>query len=222
MLVRDTVISGSAGDGIWLGGQIGTVTINRAKIKTGNIGINVADASATTLKLVLTTSLIYNNNSNRVLYNVPLGSGFNLYHNTFYDNSRTDVNKINFSVLNQAGEAKLQNNLFYSSAAMTHLYVALALVNGLVNNNCYNNQTNMFGYNSSVYSTVANFTVATSFEANGVGGSSVNLTNAAGEIFTLQATSQCLSSGASGLGVPLDYVLYNYASPPSSGAYQYH
>ena len=222
VLVKDTTISGSAGDGIWLGGQIGSVTINRAKIKTGNIGINVADANATTLKLILTTSLIYNNNSNGVLFDVPLGAGFNLYHNTFYDNSRTDVDKINFKVLNQAGEAKLQNNLFYSSAAMTHLYVRLSLVNGLVNNNCYNNQTNMFGYNSSAYSTVADFTMATTFEMNGVGGSSVNLTNAAGEIFTLQGTSQCLSSGASGLGVPLDYVEYNYASPPSSGAYQYH
>jgi hypothetical protein len=105
---------------------------------------------------------------------------------------------------------------------MTHFYVETALVGGVVNNNCYSNQTNMFGYSGSAYSTVADFTTATSFEANGYGGSGVNLTNPGIEIFTLQAISQCRTLGASDLGVTQDYVFYNYALPPSSGAYQYY
>ena len=214
--VQDTRIFNSAGDGIKLGGQIGTVTINRARIKNNNIGINVADATATTLKLVLTASLIYGNTNYGVNFNVPFGAGFNLYHNTFYDNTI-----INFAVFNQAGEATLQNNLFYSSAAMTHLYVSTSLVGGVINHNCYNNQDGMFGYNSIAYNTVTDFTTATSFDGNGIGGASVNLINPAGEIFTLLTTSQCKASGTNGVGVSLDYALRNYATPPSSGAYQY-
>lgn len=214
--VLDSSISGSAGDGIRLGGEIGAVTITRARVKNNNVGINVADASATSLKLVLTTSLIYRNNSYGVNFDVPFGAGFNLFHNTFYDNTT-----INFAVPGQLGQARLQNNLFHSSAAMTHLNVASVLLNGVVDNNCYNDQSNMFSYGGIAYSTVAEFAAATAFEANGVGGPLVDLTNAPGEDFTLLPTSQCIASGASGLGIALDYAMHNYASPPSSGAYQF-
>jgi hypothetical protein len=214
--VHTSSISGSAGDGIRLGGKIGTMTIDRTSVKANNIGINVADASVTSLKLILTASLIYGNNGYGVSFDVPNGAGFNIYHNTLYDNT-----SINVAVFNQAGQAKLQNNLFYNSAAMTHLYVASTLAGATVDNNCYNNVINMFGYNSVAYSTVADFTTGTTLEAQGPGGPNVNLMNAAGEDFTLQATSQCRSLGATGLAVSLDYVGHSYASPPSSGAYEF-
>lgn len=214
--VQRTSISGSAGDGIRLGGEIGTVTINRTRLKANTIGINAADASATSLKLVLTASLIYGNYGHGVSFNVPNGAGFNIYQNTFYDNM-----SINIAVFNQAGEARLQNNIFYSSADMTHLYVATTLAGGIVNNNCYNNVANMFGYNSLAYSTVADFNMATAFEADGLGGPNVNLTSAAGENFSPLTTSQCRSLGAIGIGVTLDYAGNSYTSPPASGALAY-
>ena len=218
VLVQDSIVSGSAGDGIKLGGEIGTVTLKRIRSKANsNYGINVSAATATTLKLVLTSSLIYNNSNYGVYFNAPNAAGFNLFHNTFYNNST-----INFAVLNQAGQAKLQNNLFYSSAAMAHLYVSTTLSGATVNNNCYNNQAGMIGYNSTTYTTVAAFNTATTFEVNGYGGASVDLSNPGGEVFTLLSSSACKSLGASGLGVTQDYSLYTYASPPSSGAYQYH
>ena len=214
--VQRSSISGSAGDGVKLGGEIGTVTINRTRLKANTIGINAADASATSLKLVLTASLIYGNYGHGVSFNVPNGAGFNIYQNTFYDNM-----SINIAVFNQAGEARLQNNIFYSSADMTHLYVASTLAGGIVNNNCYNNVANMFGYNSLAYSTVADFIMATAFEADGLGGPNVNLTSAAGENFSPLTTSQCRSLGATGIGVTLDYAGNSYTSPPASGALAY-
>lgn len=230
ILVQDTLISASAGDGIKLGGNIGVVTINRAKIKSNNIGINVADASATrnSLKLLLTTSLIYGNSGYGVSFNAPNSKGFALYHNTFYDNATINFAVGNFDANNLLWQSNLQNNLFDSSAAMTHFYMSSKLTlegNVVVNNNCYREWTNMFGIGfTTAYSTVAAFTTATGFEVDGYGGSQaqVALTNPAAEIFTLLSTSQCKSMGASGLGVTLDYDLHNYdITHPSSGAYQF-
>ncbi len=99
--------------------------------------------------------------------------------------------------------------------------MASTLANGIVDNNCYNNVTNMIGYNSIPYSTVADFNTGTGLEAHGLGGPNVNLTNPAGEDFSLQSDSQCRSLGAPGLGVTLDFAWNNYASPPSSGAYEF-
>lgn len=218
VLVQDSTVSGSAGDGIKLSGEIGTVTLRRIKAKTNNYGINVSASVATsaTLKLVLTTSLIFNNSNYGVHFNAPSAAGFNLYHNTFYNNST-----INFAVFNQAGQARLQNNIFYSSGAMAHLYVAATLAGATVNSNCYNNQAGMIGYNSASYATVSSFNAATVFEAGGYGGAGVDMSNPGGEAFTLLSSSACKILGVSGLDVTQDYSLYTYASPPSSGAYQY-
>lgn len=213
--VSTTTISGSAGDGIKLAGEIGNVVLHRMNINTNAyFGISVAEPTATSLKLTLTSSLVHHNTSNGIIFNAPNAAGFELYQDTISDNG-----VINLAVLNQAGTAKIQNNIFYSSSPMTHLYSATALVGTVaVDNNCYNNHVHMFGY-IATYDTVAAFNTATGFEVNGAGGF-VGLTNPASN-FMLTASSICIARGSSAAGIADDYSGYVFANPPSSGAYQY-
>ena len=174
------------------------------------------DASATTLALKLSSSLIYNNTGNGVSYNAPAAAGLQAYHNTFYNNG-----VINLAVYGQSNLADIRNNLFYSSAPMTHLYSAAALVSPVVNHNCYNDTPNMFGYNSLAYSTVFAFNAATGFEANGVGNGIVGLTNPSNDIFTLNSNSVCIGLGDGTDGITEDYSGASFANPPASGAYEF-
>lgn len=214
--VQTFTASDSAGDGIYIGGEVGTVNLHRINShNNAGRGINVLDANATTLGLKLSSSLIYNNTGNGVAYNAPQGVGLQIYHNTFYNNGT-----INLAIYNQANLADIRNNAFYSSSAMAHLYSAAALSNPTVDHNCYNNVTNMFGYNGMTYSSVSAFNTATGFEANGIGGA-VGLANPASGIFTLLSTSDCIGRGDSTDGITEDYTGGAFSSPPSSGAYEY-
>jgi hypothetical protein len=218
--VATTTITGSAGDGIKLGGEIGTVALHRMGISNNSVyGVEVAEPSATSLKLRLTSSLVHHNIDYGIYYNAPMAAGFELSQDTFSDNGA-----INVAVFNQKGVAKIQNNIFFGSAAMTHLYSATALVGAVVNNNCYDEYAGMFGYNGSAYPTVAAFHAALpTFEANGAGGNSGNigLNNPAAGIFTLTSSSICIALGNSTVGIADDYSGYAFANPPSSGAYQF-
>lgn len=214
--IQTSLVSGSAGDGVKLSGEVGPVNLSRLSLSGNGYGINVTDSSSTTLKLNLSSSLIFSNSSYGIYFNAPAAAGFSVLQNTFYNNTT-----INFGIFNQAGSAKLLNNIFYSTGAMTHVYVGSTLAGASVNNNCYNNVANMFGYNGAAYSTVAAFKSATGFEASGAGGI-VGLTNPASGDFTLQAGSQCRGLGSSAGGIFTDYVGAIFASPPSSGAYEFH
>ena len=213
--VTTTNITGSAGDGIKLGGEIGSVVLHRMDINSNAaFGIEVSEPGATSLKLTLTSSLIHHNTSYGFSYNSPTAAGFELYQDTFSDNG-----VINLAVFNQQGVARIQNDVFYGSAAMTHVYSAAALAGAVVDNNCYNEYANMFGYINSTYNSVALFKAGTGFETNGVGGT-VGFADPAGN-FMLTGTSQCIARGNPALGIANDYSGYLYANPPSSGAYQY-
>lgn len=214
--VQTSTVSGSAGDGIQIGGEVGLVDLHRinSSLNAGR-GINVLDATATTLALKLSSSLIYNNTGNGVSYNAPAGAGLQAYHNTFYNNGT-----INLAVYGQSNLADIRNNLFSSSAPMTYLFADTAPTNPMIDHNCYTNTTNMFGYSGTAYSSVAAFNAATGFEANGIGGT-VGLTNPASGIFTLQASSACIGLGDSTDGVTEDYSGASFATPPSSGAYEF-
>jgi hypothetical protein len=214
--VSTTTITGSAGDGIKLGGEIGTVMLHRMGISNNTgFGVDVSEPSATSLKLRLTSSLVHHNTGYGVSYNSPTAAGFELYQDMFSDNGA-----INVAVFNQRGVAKIQNNIFYGSAAMTHLYSASALVGAAVNNNCYNEYTNMFGYNGTPYNSVSLLNAGTGFDANGVGGA-VGLADPAAGNFMLTGASLCIARGDAAVGVAGDYSGYVFANPPSSGAYQY-
>lgn len=217
--ISSSEITTSINNGVSLAGQSNVVTLRKLNIHDNDkIGILLQDASATNLKLDLATSLIYKNGSYGVHYNSSTAAGLSIIHNTFVNNTT-----INLAVSDQANIVKIQNNLFFSSAAMTHLYTKSVLAGDVtLNNNCYNDVTNMFNYNNgSLYGTVAAFTSGEGFESSGTGSSPVDLTNVASNAFTLKSTSSCKSLGAIGTGITKDYIDATYASPPSSGAYQY-
>lgn len=215
--VERTTINNAIGEGIKVNGDTGITTISRSKIKGGAIyGINFAESTSTTPKLVLNSSLIYNNGSYGIVFNCPNCQGINLYQNTFYNNTT-----INVGILGQDNEALVKNNIFYSSASMTHFYVNGTLTGGDIDYNCYNDTTNMFGYNSSTYSTVSAMNGATGFETNGIGNGTVGLTDPTNEDFTLTSSSSCKALGTSGLGISLDYNGSSFSSPPSAGAIQF-
>lgn len=213
VMLSTTSITNSAGDGIKLAGETGMTGINRMNIQTSALyGIELAAASAATPHLKLTSSLIHHNGSYGISYNAPYAAGLELYHNTLADNGT-----INLAIFNQAGMAKIENNIFYGSSAMTDLYAANALAGMVtVNNNCYNEMTNMFGYAGTAYSTIAAFR-ATGLESNGVGNSSIGLNGD----YTPSTSSPCKASGNMMTGVTMDYTGKAYGNPPSSGAYQY-
>ncbi|MCP4912931.1 MAG: hypothetical protein GY909_07410 [Oligoflexia bacterium] len=216
-LVTRTQISNAAGDGIKVLGDTGISTVSRSKINGNDgIGVNFSEATSSTPKLNLYSSLIHNNSNYGVSFNCPSCQGFDIYHNTFYDNTT-----INLAIFAQSNSANLKNNVFYSSSAMTHFFVNSTLASADVDTNCYNDSTNLFGYNSATYSTVSAFNASTSFEAGGIGNGIVGLTNPATEDFTLTSASDCKSLGSTGTGVTLDYSGSTFSSPPSSGAYQF-
>ena len=216
-LISQTSISGVAGDGIRIVGDTGTTTVRQTSItaSAGN-GIRMFSEASGSSKLQLNTSLIYNNGEDGLNYNCPDCQGLNIYHNTFYDNS-----KINLAIFGQSNEALIKNNLFFSSTAMTHLYVSQTLAGGDVDHNCYNDSSNLFGYNDTAYSTVVAFNNGTGFEVNGLGNGTVGLTEPENENFTLTSNSSCKNMGIIGIGISSDYAGENYNTPPSAGAYQF-
>jgi hypothetical protein len=216
--IDNATISGSIGDGVKLAGDIGTVSMHRMNITDNANGISVQEPTGASAKLRLTSSLIHHNRGFGVFYDSPTAAGFELYQNTLSDN-----NTINMAVFNWSGSgtAKIQNNIFYGSSPMTHLYSAPTLAGAVIDNNCYKDLMNMIGYAGMTYSTVADFRAATGFESQGIGGD-VAMTDPVNGNFALVSSSACKSLGSSFVGVAEDYSGYLFASPPSSGAYQYH
>ncbi len=209
-------VTGSVNSGIYLAGESDIITISRSKIHTNDShGIELSETSATSLQLDVSTSLIYSNGGYGIAYNSTTAAGFNILHNTFYDNTT-----INFSVSNQVGTANIRNNLFHSSSAMTHIYVAGTLSGVTFDNNCYQDQGNMFGYNGSTYSSVSAFYGATGFEASGTGSGTIGLSNPGSADFTIPVGSSCDGLGDVNVGVLTDYVENSFTYPPASGAYE--
>jgi hypothetical protein len=214
--VDTTTISGSAGDGVSLAGEIGTVNLHRMNIKNNAFnGIILAEPSATSLKVHLTSSLVHDNALYGFVYNAPAAAGFELLQNTFSNNAGS-----NLVVLGQANTAKIQNNLLFGSTAQ--IYTNFVLAGAVIDNDCYNEFAGMISYNNSApYDTVAAFRAAyPAYEANGMGGT-VGLANPATGDFTLLSGSDCKTRGSASVGVTVDYSGYAFANPPSSGAYQF-
>ncbi|MBL7670509.1 MAG: right-handed parallel beta-helix repeat-containing protein [Bdellovibrionaceae bacterium] len=213
IVLQASTIDGSAGVGVKLVGEVGAVTLSRLKVSNNNVGIEALDPVGQSLRLDLSTSLIFNNTGGGIVFNAPKAGGLSVQQNTLTNNP-----PINFSVYNQAGRAKIQNNIFYSSATLTHVYVASPLTGEVAfNNNCYNEMVNMIGYGGAAHSTVLSFRGATGFENQGLGGQ-VNFVNPATADFRLQAGSQCRGLGDPSIGISLDYSGVSFSSPPPSGA----
>ncbi len=214
--IDTTTISGSIGDGVKLAGDISNVSMHRMNITDNDNGISLQETTATSAKLRLTSSLIHHNRGYGIAYNSPTAEGFELFQNTLSENTT-----INMAVFNWSGAAtaKIQNNIFYGSS--THLYSALTLTGAVIDNNCYSEHLNMFGYGETAYNLVSAFTGSTGFESHGIGGT-VDMTDTANADFALLNSSVCKTLGSSSVGVTEDYTGFSFASSPSSGAYQYH
>ncbi len=212
-------ISGAVQDGIYIYGETGVTTITRSSIHNNKAyGISLsALVTQTTPKLIIHSSLIYKNKSYGVYYNASNAGGFDLYQNTFYDN-----HLINLALFAYPNKTFIKNNIFFSSSTMTHIYATSTLASGAIDHNCYNNVTNMFGYNAAAYSRVSDFTTDTGFEADGYGGSQTDIIHDPdNKDFTLTASSGCIGLGDSSVNVTKDYTGSNFAVPPSSGAYEH-
>ena len=217
--IKNVSISNSAGEGIFLVGEVGNVNITRSKITTSNgYGILVADGSATSIKLSLSSSLIYNNTGSAGIgLNAPHGAGIDLFHNTFYNNGI-----VNISIFGQDDSVNIKNNIFFTDSGISHIYSNGVLTNPSINYNCYNDSSNIFNYNSHIYSTVANFNTNEAFEANGIGTGVVALKDVSSQDFTLLGTSSCKTLGVTGTGITIDYAGNTFSSSnPSAGAFQY-
>lgn len=216
-VINNVTISDSINSGIRIVGDTGVTTITQSNIfNNSGSGIDLSEPVAVSPKLLVTTSLIHGNNGFGINYNCANCQGINLYHNTFYDNFI-----INLAIMSPSASTLIKNNVFFSSQPMTHLYSVGTLNNAEINYNCYKKGINLFGYNGNAYSTLSDFTLATSFEENGIGDDLVTMTNPDEDDFTLRSDSSCRTSGVLGLDVYNDYVGTNYQNPPSAGAYQY-
>ena len=223
--IDTTTVDHSVGDGVMLAGEIGAVALSRVEIKRNAIGVNLSDATAASAKLRLTSSLVHNNTGAGVLYNAPNAAGFELLQDTFSNNTGFNV-----EVLNQQGTAKIENNIFFGTAAMTHLYVDSTLFGATVDYNCYTEGANMVGYDGTAYATVAAFQAGTGFEAHGLGGTVValDLSNPSAPDpapsdfgFPHATTSVCKWQGDATVGIVADFSGYAYHNPPSTGAWEY-
>lgn len=215
--VKSSQVKDSAGEGIKLAGEIGVVKLHQLELVSNDgSGITFSDPLASSLRLDLSSSIIHKNLANGLSYNAPFAAGMHIYQNTFYDNA-----VINLSIFNQGSDMDIRNNLFFSSSPMTHIFIDALLVNAIINNNCYNDTTNMFGYNSVAYSDLASFNAASSFDANGVGDGIVGLVDPLNGDFSLQSISSCRGLGDVNTGVTIDYAGKLYVSPPSSGAHEF-
>lgn len=206
--------SASAGDGVHLAGEIGLTKLHQLHIHNNSAaGLKVASSFANTLSASVSSSLIESNGGYGVSYNAPNALGLMLFHNTFYQNSL-----INLALFSDVAVADFRNNLFYSENPMTHLFSSLVLSGATINNNCYNDTVNMFGYAGATYSNLLAFNGDTGFESNGLGSGVVGLNAPSAGDFSLQSGSDCRGLGDSMAGIAEDYFGFPYAIPPDSGA----
>ncbi len=215
--VEQSSVTDCKGHAVWLYGYTGTVTINRTKIfnNDGN-GIAAMDIrSGLSLKLILTSSLIYNNPVG-LHFNVLHSQGYSLYNNTFYNNN------IGLSLHNTNGTARIKNNIF-SDSANVHLYCPTPGSDIAFDYNSYKAGGNFMSYNGTTYADLSAFISGTGtiYEANGIQNNPV-FTNAASGDFSLQSSSLCRGEGDSGVNVTLDYAGNSFKNPPSIGAYEYY
>ncbi len=216
VLIAQTTVSGCDGSGIFIAGESGTVDVSRCSI-SGNSdnGITCFDNETnTTLKLILSASLVYNNtgSANGIRYAVDSGNGFEIVNNTFCNN------RIALYVHSCGGSASLRNNVFYSSSSSDVYLYSGGVLSGLYSDyNCYyEHGGNIIGWGGNAYSNLAAFQAASSKDGNSIGTDPdfVSATD-----WHLQSASACKNSGEAS-GVSVDFDGNAYGASPSRGAFR--
>jgi hypothetical protein len=218
VLIEDCAVSDNAGEGMYIGGNAGTVTIRRCTIQDNALdGILAQEPGATTLLLDIASSVVRGNGSadNRhgLTYNVPSGQGLRVRHTTLFDNTYLGLN-----LWASAGEIILQNNLFHASSARVHLYTPGTLAGATVENNCFTEfgASNIIGCNSAAYTSVTSFEAGASVSASNIGAAAPGVT---ADLRIAGAASACYQAGTPTV-IITDRAGTAYRNPPSIGAYE--
>ncbi len=219
--ISDTTVNSAEGEGIYLTGNSGTVTIRRTLV-TGcdRHGIYAVDAGNSDLVLDLAVSIIKENGTisggySGIAFNAPNAAGYTIVHNTISGNS-----DYNMYLTGATGSTDLTNNIFNSVVA-AHLVVAGALTSGsYISGNCFREYGfDTLNYLGTPYGTAADMDTGVTESQYNTGDSDL-LLNAD---LTLQGTgSPCYTSGVTGTGITTDYTGSSYRTSPSSGAYEYY
>jgi hypothetical protein len=204
--------------GIFVSGNTDVVQINKSGFRSNGYGVAAYDIQgATTLKIKISSSLFYLNTIG-FGYNVDNGNGniFELYHNTFYDNSTVALSVASFK-----GTPVLKNNIFYASTDRLQIF-STTFTGYIINNNCFR-QCNRFIAYGTVSSPEYYNTILDWGYNNGTNVISDPLfVDASGCNFDLLSGSSCITKGVSGTGVVTDYSGKAFHSTtPSIGAYEY-
>lgn len=124
-----TVESSEAG--VFVSGNTDDVIIKRCKFASNGYGVVAYDVQASsTLKIAVQSSLFLAN-SIGFGFHVAHGNGFELYNNTFIDNTLCGI-----GVSAHSGIAKIKNNILYSSSVVRQ-FESIALTSAEINYNCY-------------------------------------------------------------------------------------
>lgn len=214
-------ITGSRGNAVWIFGDTGVVSLARVRMFDNEAdGIVATDGAAeSSLRLDISSSLIYGNgmpSNSAILFNVPHGGGFRIYHTTFFNNAGIAL----FSI-DDGGTSELKNNIF-STPGVAHIVYQNVSGFEVIDYNCYYGTGSgglFIGYNGMSYTTLTSFNVATGKEGHGLEVDPL-FSDAGSDLFTLQSGSPCAGSGDGGVDVTCDFDGRSYANPPSLGAYE--
>lgn len=227
VVVEQCIVESSAGEGIFISGDTGTVNVNRALLigntRGGLLFQHTADLDA---KIVMVSSIIRENGDedhDGVIISTSANTGgFELYHNTFYNNERYGI------VINANGKSFtssiLNNNLFHTDSIKFHLVALSEVVT--VKNNYFTDfsGSSVIGFNFGTYAdyTVAglNDNSAIDSVSGNIGADDPGLVSAA-DLNISGTGSPCYRAGVSGTGVTIDYSGKSFNSPPSIGAYEF-
>ena len=202
--------------GIFVSGNTGDIIISRCRLVSNIYGVAVYDVQASsTLKVKLSASLLYSNNIGFGFHLVN-GSGneFELYHNTFYDNTTASV-----VVTDYNGTPIIQNNIFFASADRAQIF-STTYTGYTITKNCIRECASFVAYGDigspSVYNNLTDWGFADNITTD------PSFVDAPGADFDIADTdSPCYHTGATGTGVTVDYSGKNFESTPSIGAYEY-
>jgi hypothetical protein len=175
VIIEDCNVSRSAGEGIFIGGNAGTVTVRRCTVQDNDgTGILAQELETTTLLLDMSSTVAQNNgvdgDTYGLQYNVPAGQGLRVRHSTFYDNNSTGL-----LISAHIGDAVLTNNVFDATDARYHLWVGTELpADAIVANNFreFEPKTPIIAYIGSPerdFDTVADFDDAYNFASDNIG-----------------------------------------------------